>query len=158
MFKLIAHKAFNYANDEVATCQSIMMHQKSSEEPGCWRAPIKPCAVLNKLIGELPSVIRVDFSPNDCRSFTYNVTTRNQPLTHFPSIKLKFLHQIIFKPLFPHSQQHTEIRTRFITCRFWQKQSTFPLSLVKIKTKAMVSEKQDKIIKITRSWWGEKKN
>lgn len=35
MFKLIALEAFNYANDEVATCQSIMMHQKSSEEPGC---------------------------------------------------------------------------------------------------------------------------
>ena len=111
----MAFEALTCTHNKGATLQSTMLNQKPSEEPGCWRA----CAVLNKLIGELPSVISVNFSPNDCRSFTYNVMTKNKPLTHFPSNKLRFLHQIIFKPLFPHSQQHMEIRTRFIQRTEW---------------------------------------
>ena len=33
-------------------------------------APIRPCAVLKRLIGLLPSVMRVDLRPSDFSSFT----------------------------------------------------------------------------------------
>ena len=36
-------------------------------------APTRPCAVLNRLMGLLPSVMSVDLSPRDCSSFTWRV-------------------------------------------------------------------------------------
>ena len=42
----MAFEALTCTHNKGAPFQSIMLNQKPSEEPGCWRA----CAVLNKLI------------------------------------------------------------------------------------------------------------
>ena len=39
----------------------------------CVKSPISPEAVLRRLMGVRPSVIRVDFSPRDCSSLTYTI-------------------------------------------------------------------------------------
>ena len=59
------------------------------------KAPIKPCAVLNRLIGDWPSVINVDFSPRDCNSLTYKdkcIIKINHKI--FTSFHLKFLYGV----------------------------------------------------------------
>jgi len=44
--------------------------QSSARDEVCVTDPRNPVAVLRRLMGVLPSVIRVDFSPRDCSSRT----------------------------------------------------------------------------------------
>lgn len=49
---------------------SLSSFHEELEEVGASRAPTSPWAVLKRLIGLLPSVMRVDLRPRDCSSFT----------------------------------------------------------------------------------------
>ena len=53
-------------------------------------APMRPWAVVKRLMGLVPSVMRVDLSPRDCSSFTWEHTASRTSFEHRLSLLLTF--------------------------------------------------------------------